>query len=84
MTAMEVPPAHSGWTVTGQRETQQIGPSGQFQRGMEISFMTNAGNAGTVWVPYNQYTPGNVAMVIDARAAQLDAVGGLSAPATAS
>lgn len=75
--------AHSGWTVTGQREDQQLPPgAAAFVKGVAVSFATNAGNAGSVFVPYTTYSPTTVAAAVSERAAQLDAITALSAPAT--
>lgn len=74
--------AGSGWTVTGQRQTQEI-PPGQvgFTQGVEVTFVTGHNVVGKVFVPLAGFTPDKVAAAISARAAQLDAVSGLSAPA---
>lgn len=75
------PTAHSGWKITGQTQKQWLPAGGQqFITGVEVSFVTTDGNAGTVQVPYAQYTPDQVSALVSARAAQLDAITALSSP----
>lgn len=78
MTAMTPPPA-GGWTVTGQREVQQLPPGAQnFVKGMEVTFVTSYGVVGSVFIPYTQYTAAGIQTVIGARVAQLDEVSALT------
>lgn len=77
------PAAHSGWSITGQTQKQWLPTGGQqFVTGVDVSFVTNAGNAGSVQVPYAQYSPDQVAALVSARAAQLDAISALTAGPT--
>lgn len=78
MTADSISPTNSGWDVTGQSETQQIGPNGSFVRGVEIYFTTRAGHSGSVFLPNAQYSQPAVRTAINARADLLDSIGGLS------
>ena len=66
------------WTVTGQNEQTNIQPGGQPVKGMQVFFTTGGGHAGSVFVPYSQYTTANVRNLINPVAAQIDAVGALS------
>lgn len=72
--------ASSGWTVTTQRETQEQGPGGRFIKGIEVGFVTGQGVAGTVFVPAVSYNPPTVSAMITEKAAQIDAITGLSVP----
>lgn len=78
-------PTEGGWTITAQRETQELPPGGQtFQRGMLVTFTTAYGVVGSVFVPYTQYNPQYVATLVSQRAALLDSVSALNTipPAT--
>lgn len=50
-----------GWHITAQMETMQASPTGQWQRGFQITFQTDSGLAGTVFVPETAYNAANVA-----------------------
>lgn len=73
----------SGWKVTAQRQTQELGAGNQFVKGVEVSFQTGLGVLGTVFVPEAQY-PDGVPAAVAARAAAVDAVSNLSAPPASS
>lgn len=62
------------WKVTGQQETNRTSTTGQFVSGMLVSFQTDSGHAGSVFVPDSQYKPDIVKAMIAARVAQLDSV----------
>lgn len=68
----------SGWTVTTQRETQELIAGGRFEKGVEVGFRTGYGVDGTVFLPYSMFTPANVSAAINARAAMLDGISNLS------
>jgi hypothetical protein len=69
--------AAAAWRVNAQQQTTaQWG--GRFVRGVEISFVTAAGNSGSVFVPEDQYTPAAVTAAVGAKAALMDSVGGLT------
>lgn len=80
---MTTPPAptSSGWAVTGQTETTRVDDAGQTVRGVVVYFRTGAGQTSSVFVPGNLY-PDQVQAMVAAKAAQVDAVANLSAPAT--
>lgn len=65
------------YSITGQRQTQQITADGRIQDVMEITFLTNTGVTATVRVPLAMYTAENVANTIDAFVTNIDAVSGL-------
>lgn len=63
------------YTVTAQRQTTQLTPSGQFQDVIEVSFVTKpSGASGTIAVPVAQYAPDAVTSLLEARAAAMEAV----------
>jgi hypothetical protein len=68
--------AGTTWAVTAQLQTTQL-YGGRFVKGVEVSFTTGAGNSGSVFVPEDQYNPGAVQAAVSAKAAAMDAVGGL-------
>lgn len=70
--------ATPAWKVTGQLTTVRIPEGGsRFVQGIEVSFMTRGGHAGTVFIPEQLYTPEYVISQIDPRAANMDAIGSL-------
>lgn len=62
------------WKVTGQRQTTSLSSGGTFATVMEVTFTTTSGVTGNITVPLSQYNPENVATLINARVAQIDAV----------
>ena len=66
------------WQVISQQETSQIGPTGQFVSGVKVMFRTGSGAEGSVFVPWTSYSPGQVKDLIAARAADVEAVAGLT------
>lgn len=78
MTAPRISPTNSGWDVTGQIESQQLGAAGGFVKGVEVYFTTRAGHSGSVFLPNAQYSLQAVQTAINARADLLDSVGSLS------
>ncbi|HVT14569.1 MAG TPA: hypothetical protein VHQ90_00110 [Thermoanaerobaculia bacterium] len=63
--------------VTGQMVTTALS-GGRFVKGVEVAFVTTAGNAGSVFVPQDQYTPDAVRTAIAEAAATMDAVGSIT------
>jgi hypothetical protein len=61
----------SGWHVVGQQETMGLDPMGRAVDGVKVTFQTDRGLTGTVFVPRDRYNPDNV------KAAILQAVGSL-------
>lgn len=78
MTEQTAKPQGSGWTVTGQIETTQIGPTGNLQKGVQVTFTTGAGASGSVFVPHERFNASTVRDAIRQRAAILDTVANLS------
>lgn len=73
--------ASSGWQVTSQVETSQVNGAGQVVNGVQVGFVTGHGVHGSVFVPLDTYRPDVVRAQVAARAADLDAVAAMSAPA---
>lgn len=67
------------WTVTGQLDNQySVDGSGQPILGHVISFITGGGERGSVFIPEDKYTVGNVERAIKAKAEIVAAVGRLA------
>jgi len=67
------------WQVVGQRQSTVRNASGQFEDAMIVTVKTGKGNTFNLTIPMSQYTPANVHALIDAQAAQVDAVSSLTA-----
>lgn len=78
MTQADTAPASPSWTVTAQRETTIINPQGQAVDVMAVTFQLTDGTSATVNVPLSSYTVDNVRAAINAKAATLAGVNGLS------
>lgn len=66
------------WTVTGQLDNQySYDGSGQPVLGHVVSFITGAGERGSVFIPEDKYTVANVSKAIHAKAEIIAAVGRL-------
>lgn len=78
MTTATPPPV---WRVTGQAQVQDVSPQGQFVDGLRVSFVTGAGHPGSVFLPLAAATADNVRAAIDERAAEMEAIAGLSSGA---
>lgn len=63
--------------VTGQMPTTALA-GGRFTKGVEVQFVTAAGNTGSVFIPDDQYTPDVVRAAIADKAAVMDAVGAIT------
>lgn len=68
----------TGWTVTDQQETTDLGPDGRATIGVRVNFKTTKGITGSVFVPRAMYSVANVQAAISDYVAQLHAVAGLS------
>jgi hypothetical protein len=63
------------YQVTGQRQTVEPTDTGSIARGVEITFTTKPSNVtSTVVVPESQYTPDEVRRILEAAAANVEAV----------
>lgn len=72
MANSDAPPA---WTVIEQREDIQPGPTGAVRSGVVVTFRTDAGAIGSVFVPEDEYKdPAHVKELIQARADTMRAV----------
>lgn len=69
----------STWQVTGQAADQfTFDGAGNPVSGYRVSFITGAGQKGSVFVPEEHYTPDKVRTLIAAQAARMDAVAALA------
>lgn len=69
----------SSWQVTGQVADQfQFDGAGNPTSGYRVSFITGAGNRGSVFVPEDHYTPEHVRTMVAKQAGVIDAVGSLA------
>ena len=66
------------WQITGQREDYRPGPTGAFVSGVVVTFSIPSGASGSVFVPDAQYSPASVRALVDARAAAMEAVAGMT------
>lgn len=66
------------WTITGTSETTGLTDQGMPSKGVTVSFKTDDGTAGTVFVPDASFTPSNVTALVAARASALVGVKGLT------
>jgi len=67
------------WHVTGQAADQyEFDGAGNPVTGYQVSFITGAGNRGSVFVPKDQYRPETIKTLIQAQANTMDAIGSLS------
>lgn len=62
------------WSITGQRQTTDLGPDGRFVDVWEITYQTTSGRSGSVRVPKAQYTADRVRQLVDAEVAEILAV----------
>lgn len=67
-----------GYTVTGQAETTDLGPTGVYVPGVRVSFRTEGGANGSVFVPQSDFTVEAVRRAIGERAAVIEQVNGLT------
>jgi hypothetical protein len=77
MTSMDpdtTPTPGAGWSVTGQMEQQKLDGTGTFQDGIVVSFVTQFGQQGTVFVPKARFTPELVRAEIVSAARTMDQV----------
>lgn len=66
------------WTVIGQAETVEPGPNGIYVPGIKVTFRLESGTVGTVFLPQDAYTLEAARAAINAKAATLHAVNGLT------
>lgn len=52
---MTKPGGHVGWSIVSQLEQPEMSLTGQLTRGMRITFKTDLGNTGSIWVPDTVY-----------------------------
>jgi hypothetical protein len=72
--------SHSGWQVTAiYPNAYTTNTNGDAIYGTRINFITNAGNAGSVFAADSVLTPENVTALINARAAVMDTIATLTA-----
>lgn len=76
--SVPTPTPGKGWSVTGQTQTEKMDGNGKFTEGWTVSFLTQHGVTGSVWLPDARYNPANVAAAIADKAATLDSVHVLS------
>lgn len=70
--------AHSGWRVVSQATDQIVNtPGNQTVTGVQVYFVTGAGNEGSVFVPNQQYNAKTVHEMVNASAHTIDGVGQL-------
>jgi hypothetical protein len=77
-TPNSTPQTSSGWRVTGTTETMLPDSTGRYVTGYQVSFLTGAGNSGTVFVPRDRFSPQSVQVAVAEHAATLDAINTLS------
>lgn len=65
------------YSVTAQRHTTIIDPSGQLTQVMEVTFKTSGGVTAHIDVPLTQYNPTTVREMIDAYVQNIDGVSNL-------
>lgn len=80
MTTANSATGSSGWKVTHQRQTQDIGPGGAFIPIVEVFFTTGRGVAGSVKVPLTDYSPEGIYNAVAPLAASFDAVSSIVIP----
>jgi hypothetical protein len=68
----------TGWKVIGQVQVTEADPQGRAARGVRVSFTTNLGVSGSVFVAEDRYHPDNVRAAVAAAAAAMDQVQQLS------
>lgn len=71
-------PAPVTWQVTGSTERTVIAADGTPVNGIQVSYQTGAGGQGTVFVAKNIATPDTVRAMVQAAAAQTDAINSLT------
>jgi hypothetical protein len=76
--SMPLPQDQTTWKVTGQQEYTQVQVTGPPLPGVKVFYQTGAGHSGSVFVPLGQYNVTTVRNLLNAAAAQMDAIGQLS------
>jgi hypothetical protein len=68
----------TGWSVTSQQETLDLGADGRAIQGVRIFYLTAKGNHGSVFIPKARYSLDNVKAAVASAAAQMDQIHGLT------
>ena len=68
------PETSAAWTVTQQAEATDLGPTGNYEPGVRVTFRLANGTVGSVFVPHTGYSVERVRQLIAERAATLAAV----------
>jgi hypothetical protein len=76
--SMPNPASLTSWKVTGQQEYTQVQVTGPPVPGVKVFYQTGAGHSGSVFVPLGQYNTTTVTQLLNAAAANMDAIGQLS------
>lgn len=66
------------WHITQQVQGLGRTPGGQYQQGVTVTFATDAGHEGQVFVLASDYTPDNVAAAVNAAARKMRDISSLS------
>ena len=66
------------WSVVSQQEQTQPGPNGQLTDGMVVTFLTESGVTGTVFVPLTQYSAATVRQLINDKVSIIESVNSLT------
>lgn len=66
------------WHITAQQEVNGQDSTGKWGPGVQVSFVLDNGQGGTVFVPQSQYNAANVTTAINGWAATLSEVAGLT------
>lgn len=76
-TGVPAPMPQTGYKVTAQVPTMQLGADGKPTEGINITITTGRGHTATQFVPRTQYRVETVRPLLDELAGHLDAVGDL-------
>lgn len=66
------------WTVVNQIQQGGMNSAGQYVTGWLVTFRTRSGAEGNVHIPDSEYTPDIVRARVSEKAAQLNAISGMS------
>lgn len=66
------------WSVTSQKQRPTVTSSGDLIDVVDVTFMLDSGEAGTVSIPQSQYSPETVRARVEDAAAKMAAVRDLS------
>lgn len=62
------------YVVTSQMETVAGTPDGRYVNGIKVTYRTRSGANGSVFLPLEEYTADNARALLDARAAEAEAI----------